>query len=95
VTNQMELFPDMSYEAPEPRKSPIARPLRWYYIEATTGQRMMSCDPFTGEVIYISLDLACPRIMLFNSRAIAQRQADQFDGEVHLYPYNLDHFFSR
>lgn len=92
---QAEMFPDMPYEPYQAHRPPRPAPARFYYIEAATGQRMMSADPFSGEVIFIPLDLGCPRIMLFNTRPKAQRYADDFSGVVHLFPYNLSHFFSK
>lgn len=95
MSTQLEMLPDMPYERVEKRKRPKGHRRGWFYVNDATGGLMLSCDPFTGEYLYVPYDLACPRIMLFNSRSVAQRWADKLDGVVYQYPYNLDHFYSR
>lgn len=92
---QPEMFPDMPYEQAEGRvRHRTAKPV-WFYVQHTKSPRMLSFDPYDGSVIFIPLDLACPRIALFSVRRTARDYADRHDGEVVKYPYNLDHFYSR
>lgn len=95
MSEQADMFPDMPYKDADDFSRPLTPETVWFYVNHSAQDRMLSCDPFTGETVFIPFDLACPRIMLFNTKAVAQRYADQDGGFVVQYPYKLDHFYSR
>lgn len=79
-------LPNMPRFAPEhskPAKRVLSGP---YYLRHPKRREMVSTDPFTGEFCYIPLDLASPRILLFNCRLTAMRYAHPVNADVVPYP---------
>ncbi len=92
---QLEMFPDLPYEAPDDRLRPPGAQTVWYYVTDAKRLRMLSAVAGDGEIGWVPLDLGSPSIFLFNCRAVARRWASQLGGKVKKYPYTTYHLYSR
>ncbi len=90
-----DMFPDMPADDPRDYPKPSREQTVWFYVENATATMVLAVCSYSGEDIYVPYDLANPQMQLFNSKYTASKIARVHKGKVRLYPYNLDHFYSR